>query len=306
VALLAVLPALRPQPVPREGFRALRCSGAKRPWRAAAARSEPPNSEGSLLGGEAGCGMSGLRPCSSPAAGSPGGVPSSALQRGERALARRRRPQRTPQLGGVTARRRGRLWCLRPSPLLCARSRFPGRGSELAAAAGRKGLGAPRPPAANPPTRRGHRSAAKPTVACPAVAPALRSQPVPREGFRARRCSGAKGLWRAAAARSGPPNSEGSPLGGEADCGVSGRRPCSAPAAGSPGGVPSSALQRGEAALARRRRPQRTPKLEGVTARRRGRLQRFFPSPLLFTCTGLRDRGFLCVTAAGVAPSRAL
>ena len=58
--------------------------------------------------------------------------------------------------------------------------------------------------------------------------------------------------------------------------------------------------------MARRRRPQRTPQLGGVTARRRGRLQCFRPSPLLFTCTGLRDRGSSCGTAAGVAPSRAL
>jgi len=39
------------------------------------------------------------RPCSSPAAGSPPGVPSSAVQRGDKALARRHRPQRTSRLG---------------------------------------------------------------------------------------------------------------------------------------------------------------------------------------------------------------
>jgi len=135
-------------------------------------------------------GAPGRRPCSAPAAGFPGGVPSSALQRGKRALARRRRPQRTPQLEGVTARRRGRLWCVRPSPLLCARSRFPGRGSELGAAAGRKGLGAPPPTAADPQTRRGHRSAARPTAVLPAVAPALYVHRASRPRLLVCYCSG--------------------------------------------------------------------------------------------------------------------
>jgi len=299
VALSAVAPALRPQPVSRSGFRARRCSGATRPWRAAAARNGPLDLGGPPLGGEAKCGASGRRPCSAPAAGSPLGVPSSALQRGVKSSARRRPPQPTPRLRGSTARRRGEVRRFRPAPLLCtrsqfptkgselgaaagrqglgapvapvlfSRSRFPARGSELGAAAGRQDLGAPPSPAADPQTRRGHCSAARRCVALSAVAPALRPQPVSRSGFRARRCSGATRPWRAAAARNGPLDLGGPPLGGEAKCGASGRRPCSAPAAGSPLGVPSSALQRGDKALARHRRPQRTARLRGATPRRR-------------------------------------
>jgi len=129
VALSAGAPALRPQPAPRLGFRARRCSGAARPRRAAAARSGPPDSWGDPLGSEATCGAFGRRPCSLPAAGSPLGVPSSALQRGVKASARCRRPQRTPRLVGGTARRRDNLWRFWPSPLLCARSRVPDLGS---------------------------------------------------------------------------------------------------------------------------------------------------------------------------------
>jgi len=193
----------------------------------------------------------------------------SALQRGHQALAHLRPPQPTPRLGGSTARRRGEVRRFRPAPLLCTRSRFStkgselgaavgrqglgappapllfarnrflARGSELGAAAGRQGLGAPPPPAADPKTSGGHRLAARRSAALPAGAPALRPQPVPRSGFRARRCSGASSPRRAAAPRSRPPDSGGAPLGGEAKCGASGQRPCSAPAASSPRRVPS-------------------------------------------------------------------
>jgi len=54
---------------------------------------------------------------------------------------------------GVTARRRGGLQRERPSPLLCARSRFPDWGSALDTAAGRARPRALSPPAAGSPTR---------------------------------------------------------------------------------------------------------------------------------------------------------
>jgi len=84
-----------------------------------------------------------------------------ALQRGVKALARPCLPQRTPRLCGVIARRRGDRRRFRLSPLLFARSMSPARGSVLGAAAGRQGFDAPQPPAADPPTLGGHRSAAR-------------------------------------------------------------------------------------------------------------------------------------------------
>ena len=114
-----------------------RCSGATRHLLTSAARSGPADLGDAPLRGKAKCGAFGRRPCSSPAAGSSLGVPSSALQRGGTASARGRRPQRTPRLVGGSARQRGNVWRFRPAPLLFARSRFPAGGSELGAAAGR-------------------------------------------------------------------------------------------------------------------------------------------------------------------------
>jgi len=134
----------------------------------------------------------------------------SALQQGHQALAHCRPPQLTSRLGGSTARRRGEVRRFRPAPLLCARSQFPARGSELGAAAGRQGLGAPPAPllfarsrfpargselgaaaglqdlgapppfAAEPQTRGEHRSATRRSAALPAGAYALCPQPDPR------------------------------------------------------------------------------------------------------------------------------
>jgi len=100
-------------------------------------------------------------------------------------------------------------------------------------------------------------------VALLAVASALRPQPVLSSGCYAWGSSGATRPWRAATAHSGPPDSGGSPLGGEVKGGASGRRPCSAPAASSPIGVLCSAQQRGGQDLSRVRRPQRAPRLRG-------------------------------------------
>ena len=165
-------------------------------------------------------------PCSVLAAGSPIGVPRSALQRGGRAHARFRRPQRAPHFGG--SRRGGEADC-------CVGSRRP-----CSVVAAGSPIGVPRST-----LQRGGRAHAR----------FRRPQRAPRLG--------------------------GSPLGGEAACSVSGRRPCSVLAAGSPIGVPRSTLQRGGRAHARFRRPPRALTTRGVTARRRDCLLREWSSLLL-------------------------
>ena len=203
-------PALGTQRERRSGLPARPCSGADRRWRADAARRGAPISGARRSAAD----VAVTRPAVAPALCT----------------------QRVPRSGFQALHCSGAV-----RPLRAAAA----GGSVIGAAAGLQGFGAPPPPVADPPTRGGHRSAARPTAACPAVTPALRPQPVPREGFRARRCSGAKGPWRAAADRSGPPNSEGSPLGGEADCSASGRRPCSLRSPGFRTVAPRGVLQRG-------------------------------------------------------------
>jgi len=190
------------------------------------------------------------------AAGSPLGVPSSALQRGGQALARRRGPQPTAQLGrsslgvggdcGACGRRPRSLHAAgspigipssplqrgRQAPARCVRShRHAQLGRSTLSVGGDCGACGRRP--------RSLRAAGSPIE-------------VPRSALQ----RGGQVLAR----RRGPqPTAQlgRSLLGVEDDCGACGRRPRSLHAAGSPIGVPSSALQRGGQAPARCVRSQR-------------------------------------------------